>query len=293
MQRGNVMKYVLIGPTLLIVFAVSLYPMIFAFVTSFRDWRLASSLTPEEFIGVENYTRAFLDENFLNSFWVTMRYVVISVSLSIILGLLFAVILQRRSVLTSVAKVVLVLPFAVAPALRGLTWRFMLNPQYGAYDKLIDTVFPFMADIQWLSEPLWALIMMATTEVWGWSSLVGLMFLGALGTVNPEVTEAAALDGANEWQTFWRVTIPMISPIILLVTLLRIIFSLKVFDQVVTLTGGGPGNSTETLNYFVYKAGFRFFDFGYASALGYILVAILFVAAFFYVRMLLGGEQNA
>ena len=108
--------------------------------------------------------------------------------------------------------------------------------------------------------------------------------------VSPEISEAAALDGANEWQIFWKITLPMLSPIILLVTLLRIIFSLKIFDQVVTLTGGGPGNATETLNYFVYKNGFRFFDMGYASALGYILMAIMFVAAYFYVKSLLGDK---
>lgn len=287
MQRGKYEKYLLLGPTLLIVLIVSLYPMYFALITSFRDWRLARSLTPEDFVGLANYTRAFQDENFINSLLVTTEFVIISVSMSIVLGLLFAVILQRRNWLTGLTKIVLILPFGVAPALRGFTWRFMLNPSYGAFDKLVDFVLPFMADIAWLSEPFWALVMLAITEVWGWSPLVALMFLGALGTINPEITEAASLDGANEWQTFWRITIPMISPIILLVTLLRIIFSLKIFDQVVTLTGGGPGNATETLNYFVYKNGFRFFDMGYASALGYILMAMMFVAAFFYVRSLL------
>lgn len=290
MERGRYTKYALLAPTLIIVIAVSIYPVIFAFTTSFRDWRLARSLTPGDFIGLDNYTRAFQDENFINSLGVTARFVVISVSLSIVLGLLFAVVLQRRTRLTAIAKIALILPFAVAPAIRGFTWRFMLNPQYGAFDLIVDTLFPFMADIAWLSEPFWALLMLALTEVWGWSSLVALMFLGALGTINPEITEAASLDGANEWQTFWRITIPMLYPIILLVTLLRIIFSLKIFDQVVTLTGGGPGNSTETLNFFVYKNGFRFFDMGYASALGYILMVIMLVAAYFYVKSLLRSE---
>ncbi len=291
MQRGRYTKYALLGPTLFIIVAVSLYPIIFAFTTSFRDWRLARSLTPGDFIGLDNYIRAFTDENFINSLVVTGQFVVISVSMSIVLGLLFAIILQRRTTLTAIAKICLILPFAVAPALRGFTWRFMLNPQYGAFDALVDAIFPFMADIQWLSEPFWALFMLALTEVWGWSSLVALMFLGALGTINPEITEAASLDGANEWNTFWKITLPMLYPIILLVTLLRVIFSLKIFDQVVTLTGGGPGNATETLNYFVYKNGFRFFDMGYAAALGYILMAIMFVAAYFYVKMLIGEEQ--
>ncbi|MEM7331706.1 MAG: sugar ABC transporter permease [Chloroflexota bacterium] len=290
MERGKTAKFLLLGPAVVITLAASLYPMFFALATSFRDWRLARSLVPQDFIGLANYTRAFQDERFLNSLVVTLQYVLISVTMSIVLGLFMALLLQQQTWLNTFVKTVMILPFAVSPALRGFTWKFMLNPQYGAFDKIVDTVLPFMADIQWLANPVWALIMLAITEVWGWSPLVALMFIGGLDTINPEVTEAAALDGANEWQIFWRVTLPLLSPIILLVTLLRIIFSLKIFDQIVTMTGGGPGDATQALNYFVYLNGFRFFDLGYASALGYILLLLMFIAAFFYVRSLIGEE---
>ena len=266
--------------------------MYFALITSFRDWRLARSLVPQDFIGLDNYVRAFQDERFLNSLIITIEYVVISVSMSIILGLAMALLLQKNNWLNTIVKTVMILPFAVSPALRGFTWKFMLNPQYGAFDKVVDAVFPFLADISWLAEPTWALIMLAITEVWGWAPLVALMFIGGLDTINPEVTEAAALDGANEIQIFRHVTLPLLSPIILLVTLLRIIFSLKIFDQIVTMTGGGPGDATQALNYFVYLNGFRFFDLGYASALGYLLLLMMLIAAYFYVRALLGDNQR-
>ncbi len=292
MDRGKYAKYVMLGPAVVVTLAASLYPMYFALVTSFRDWRLSRSLVPQDFVGFDNYVRAFQDERFLNSFIVTIKYIVISVSMSIVLGLLMALLLQRKNWLNTITKTLMILPFAVSPALRGFSWKFMLNPQYGAFDKIVDTVFPFMADINWLADPLWALIMLAITEVWGWSPLVALMFIGGLGTINPEITEAASLDGANEWQVFWRITLPLLSPIILLVTLLRIIFSLKIFDQIVTMTGGGPGDATQALNYFVYLNGFKFFDFGYASALGYLLLILMLIAAFFYVRSLLGGNES-
>ncbi|MEM7034109.1 MAG: sugar ABC transporter permease [Chloroflexota bacterium] len=291
MERGTRAKFFFLGPAVIVTLAASLYPMYFAIVTSFRNWQLAKSLTPQEFIGLDNYTRALEDERFLNSLIITIEYIVISVSMSIVLGLFMALLLQPKFWLNTIVKTLMILPFAVSPALRGFTWKFMLNPQYGAFDKIVDTTLPFMADIQWLADPVWALIMLAITEVWGWSPLVALMFIGGLDTINPEVTEAASLDGANEWQIFWRITLPLLSPIILLVTLLRIIFSLKIFDQIVTMTGGGPGDATQALNYFVYLNGFRFFDLGYASALGYILLLMMFLAAFFYVRALLGGTQ--
>ena len=291
MERGKYSKYFLLGPAVIVTLAASIYPMYFALITSFRDWRLARSLVPEDFIGLDNYSRALQDERFLNSFSITVQYIFISVSMSIVLGLFMALLLQKRTWLNTIVKTVMILPFAVSPALRGFSWKFMLNPQYGVFDQIVDTLFPFMADINWLADPVWALIMLAITEVWGWSPLVALMFIGGLDTINPEITEAAALDGANEWHIFWRVTLPLLSPIILLVTLLRIIFSLKIFDQIVTMTGGGPGDATQALNYFVYLNGFRFFDLGYASALGYLLMLMMFIAAFFYVRALMRDPQ--
>ena len=289
-MRTKYFKFVLIAPALFIVSAVAIYPILFALVTSFRDWRLAQSLTPGAFIGFENYARALQDDTFLNSLWVTLIYVIISVAMSVAVGLLMAILLQRKGSLTAITKVVLIMPYAVAPALKGFSWKFMLDPNFGIFDAQIDTLFPFWSSIVWLGHPFWALFMIAITEVWGWAPLIALMFLGALGSVNPEVMEAAKVDGANDWTVFWKITLPLLSPVILLATLLRIIFSLKLFDQVATMTSGGPGRSTEVLNWFVYKTGFRFFDMGYASALSYILMGIMFIVAYFYVKTLFRKE---
>jgi multiple sugar transport system permease protein len=292
MQRGKYFKYVLLGPPIFILAVTALYPIIFALIVSFRDWRLARSLTPGDFVGFDNYIRAFSDARFLNAIIVTLKFVLISVPLSMILGLAMALLLQRRTWLNTFTKTLLILPFGVAPVLKGHSWRFMMDTQYGIFDKMIDTLIPPLANVVWLQEPFWALVLLAITEVWGWAPLIALMFLGALGTINHEILDAAKVDGATEWQGFWRVTLPMLSPLILLITLLRIISSLRMFDQVVTLTGGGPGDSTQTLNYFVYEAGFRFFDFGYSAALAYILMAILYFVAYFYVKALLQGKAE-
>ncbi len=292
MQRGKYFKIILLGPALIILAATAAYPLGFTFAMSFRNWQLAKSFTPQDFIGFDHYVRAFTDDIFLNSLKVTLEFVALSVPTSILLGLAMALILQRPTNLNRFVRILLILPFAVAPALKGYSWRFMLDPGYGIFDQMIDFLFPVLKDIVWLQEPFWALTALAITEIWGWAPLIALVFVGALGVIDPEIPDAARVDGANDWQVFRHVTLPLLRPIIMLMTLLRIIYSLRLFDQVATLTGGGPGRSTETLNFFIYRTGFRFLDIGYASALAYILMAILFVVTFLYVKALMRDPQN-
>ena len=172
----------------------------------------------------------------------------------------------------------------MSPALKGFSWRFMLNPTTGFFDTFYRTLFPFLPQVIWLGDPFWAMFMIAMSEVWGWVPLIALMIIGALGGISPEIQEAARMDGANSVQVFRYVTLPLLRPVLVIVTLLRIVASLKMFDQVVTMTGGGPGRATQTLNFFVYQVAFRNLDMGYASALGNLLVVVLGVFAYFYVR---------
>jgi len=291
-QGESYVKWVMLTPTMLILAGTTLYPFIYSFITSFRVWKLSRSPVPGKFVGFENYIRAFTDEGFWNSVVVTGLFTIISVILSIIIGLGIALILERASKLNTLMKSLLIFPFAMAPALKGYSWRFMLNPEYGIIDKMLDTVFPFWADVIWLAEPYWALFWLAMTEIWGWAPYIALIFIGALGSLPRETLAAAKVDGANTFQIFWYITLPLLKPILIMVGLLKTIYSVKVFDQVVTLTGGGPGRATETMNYYVYKSGFNFYDMGYASALAYLLVTTMFVFAFFYVRFIMKGDKS-
>lgn len=291
-SREKYVKWVLLTPALLILAGTTLYPFIYSFITSFRVWKLTRSPAPGEFVGFDNYIRAFSDAGFWNSVWVTIVFTVISVVLSMVIGLAIAIILERATKLNILVKSLLIFPFAMAPALKGYSFRFMLNPDYGIIDAIIDTVFPFMADVVWLGEPYWAIFWLAMTEIWGWAPYIALVFIGALGALPRETLNAARVDGASTFQVFWYITLPQLKPIIIMVALLKTIFSVKMFDQAVTLTGGGPGRSTETLNYYVYNQGFKFYDMGYASALAYILVTTMFIFAFLYVRFLMKGEES-
>ncbi len=284
-------RYVLLVPALLILAATTIYPIAFAFVLSFREWKIAKSPTPGPFIGFENYQRAFSDANFWNALKVTSMYTVMGVGLAVGLGLAIALLLQKPTRASRIVKPLLIFPFAVSLALKGYSFRFMLVPEFGVLDRILDTLFPFVAELNWLAHPFWALFWMSVPEVWGWAPLIALMFLGALGSISPEIFEAAKVDGATNFELFWHITLPLLRPIIVIVTLLKSIFSLRMFDLVRTMTAGGPGRATETLNYYIYTVGFNFFDMGYASSLAVILAVLLSLFALLYSRVLLGGEK--
>jgi multiple sugar transport system permease protein len=287
MQSKSATKYILLLPALLVLAATTIYPFFSALILSFRYWRMNKSPVPGKFVGFDNYLRAFSDPNFWNSMVVTLRFTLISVLLTILLALVMAIFLRQNNRVNYFFRTLLILPFAMAPVLKGYTWKFMLNDFYGIFDYIIDHLLPFAADINWLGDPFWAQFWLAMTEVWGWAPYIALVFIGALSVIPQETLDAAEIDGCNNWQKIRHVMIPQIMPVILIMTLLKTIYSLKMFDAVVSLTGGGPGRATETLNYFVYKTGFRFFDMGYASALAWILVFIFFIFAMLYERTLM------
>jgi multiple sugar transport system permease protein len=290
--RGKYAKFILLAPAIIIILATTTFPLVNALTTSFQEWRLNRSPEPRGWVGFDNYSRAFSDEYFINSVFVTIFFTIISVALSVIIGLAMAVLLQKKSLVNTIIKTLLIFPFAVSATLKGFSWRFMLNPTFGVYDQILDFFLPFARETVWLADSFWALFFIALSEVWGWAPLIALMFIGALGSVSPEIIEAARLDGATAIKLFRYITLPIIAPVILIVTLLKTIFSLKMFDQVVTMTGGGPGRSTQTLNFFVYEIGFKNLDMGYASALAILLTGFLAIFAFLYVRTLLSNKRG-
>ena len=285
-KRKQYAKFFLLAPALLLIVGTTIYPLISAFILSFQRWRLNRSPTPTDFVGLDNYLSAFGDQYFLNSILVTLEYTAISVSLTIAIGLAMALFLQKRTRLNLFVRMFLIFPYAVSPALKGLSFVFFLNPDYGIFTALISMVFPPAKDIVWLADPLWGMFWLAVSETWGWVPLYTLMFIGALGSISTEIFEAAKVDGAHNWDVFWKITLPLLKPILVIATLLKTIASLKLFDQVVTMTGGGPGRSTQTLNFYVYLTAFRNLDMGYAAALAFILTAVLAIFSYFYVRAL-------
>src|SRR5438067_502803 len=160
---------------------------------------------------------------------VTVTLTVLSVSLSLLVGLAMAQLLSKPGWRYTFVRTLLILPFAVSPALKGFSFRFMLNPSIGIIDAIVDRIVPPAADVIWLGDAFWAMFWLAMSEVWGWAPLIALMFIGALGSISPEINEAARMDGAGRFAIFRHMTLPLLAPVLLIVTLLKTIFSLKMF----------------------------------------------------------------
>lgn len=285
-DRRNVA--LLLAPAMLVVGATTLYPLGFSLWASLQDWRLMKSPLPMGFVGLDNFDLLFTDDPvFWPVVWVTIRFVLIDVATCILIALGLAVLLLRAGVARSILRTLLILPFAVSPALIGISWRFMFNPEYGALHHAIAAILPFMATVDWLASPALATAALVSSDVWHWSPYFAFMLMGGLAGVPMETQEAARIDGASDLRVFLSITLPQMAPVLAVAVILKTVFALKVFDSIVTMTGGGPGIETNTLAFFAYHMGFRDYDMGYAAAVAWVLCAVLFALSFGYMRYIL------
>ena len=284
--------FILLAPAMLVVGLTTLYPLGFSFWTSFHDWRLIKSLMPGAYIGWENYVTAFTDDPV---FWtvlrVTLRFVLVDVVATILAALGLALLLMRAGFTRSVLRTLIILPFAVSPALIGISWRFMFNPEYGAIHHTISTFLPFMAKTDWFASPVLATYALVSADLWHWAPYFAFMLMGGLASVPAETQEAARIDGASDIRIFFSITLPQMAPVLTVAVILKTVFALKVFDRIVTMTGGGPGLETSTLAFFAYNTGFRDYDMGYAAAIAYVLTIILFALSFVYMRFIMPARR--
>ncbi|MEO0496347.1 MAG: sugar ABC transporter permease [Pseudomonadota bacterium] len=292
-MRDRTLQYVLLIPAFLIVLATTLYPLGFSLATAFLDWDLRKSPRPGEFVGLDNFGHAVTESGFQNSLWVTTIFVVISVVLTVVLAMALALLLRRTGGLHTFTRIILILPFAMSPALIGVSYRFMFNPEFGVLAKGAAAIFPALEGTPWLANPDLAMGILIATDVWHWTPYMTFMCLGGLASVPRETEEAARMDGASTLRIIWEIVLPQMKGVIAVAAVLKTIFALKMFDQVVTLTGGGPGSSTETLAFFIHKVGFKWFDMGYASALAWILTIIMMAISIWYVRLIITDKKMA
>jgi multiple sugar transport system permease protein len=293
MQPTLAIRLGFILPAMLVVVGTTLWPLASALTTSFRDWRLKRSPVPQKWVGLDNYVLAVEEPEFWNALKVTGVFVTLDVVLTVALSLGLALLLRRTGALQSLVKAVLILPFAMSPALIGVSFRFMFNGEFGVFSKGIGWLIPPLADVVWLANPTTAMLALVFSDVWHWFPYMTLVILGGLATLPPEQEEAALLDGASTWQNFRFVVLPHLMPVLAIIAILKTIFALKMFDQVVTLTGAGPGITTQTLAHYVFTVGFVHYDMGHASSLAFILTAILMLVAVVYVRRVLPAGEAA
>ncbi len=284
-MRDKSLKYVLVLPAVFVVFATAIWPLVESLRLSFTVGRLNRPNFPQEYLGFENYAWAFLEEPaFWNSVQVTAIYTLVTVVLTTVLALGLALLLSPGGRLRSTVQTLLILPFAMSPALIGVSFRFMFNPEFGLFDAFFSFVFPPLAHISWLSDPTLAFAVVVMADVWGWIPFLTLVLIGGLASVPRDTIEAAQVDGASGWRVFKDVTLPQLMPVLAVVIILKTIFSLKTFDQIYMLTNGGPGTATQTLSHYIYFSGLKYGQIGYSASVAWLMVIPMIFLTYLYAK---------
>jgi len=270
-----------IAPSVLIILVFIVYPITQSLWYSLFNWQIGA--TNQEWVGVGNYVKLFHDELFWNALRVTATFAVVSVASQLVVGYLLATALAKDTWINRVTRSIFFFPTIVALTTIGLVWRFLLDPDIGLVGGILHTIGA--EPIDFLQSTSLALPSVIFVSVWKNLGFTMVLLLAGLKAVPAYLYEAARIDGANARQLTWHVTIPTIRPTILFTTLILTINSLQVFDLVYVMTGGGPLFSTDTLVTQLFREGFQNFHIGYASAIAWVLFALIMIIAAFQLRL--------
>ncbi|MDW8515713.1 carbohydrate ABC transporter permease [Priestia flexa] len=275
MKTNKSLPYVFIAPALILFALFTIYPIFSSFMLSFQTMDAGEY----SFTGLSNYKRLLEDDIFWTALGNTGIILIIQVPVMILLALVLANALNSQLLkLRGLFRVSFFLPAVTSLVAYSILFSIILQDE-----GIMNTLLGFIGidPIQWLGNPFWAKVSIIVAMTWRWTGYNMVIFLAALQSLSHEVYEAADLDGANRFQKFFHVTVPQLKPVILFATILSTIGTLQLFDEPFNLTKGGPADSTMTLGLYIYQNGFEYFDFGYASAVAYVVVLLVGVLTFF------------
>ncbi|MBE9225989.1 sugar ABC transporter permease [Phormidium sp. LEGE 05292] len=269
--------WILILPALILLLFVYGYPIARALWLSLFTQNLGTELKPV-FSGLDNYIRMAGDGRFWQSFWITSVFTVVAVLLELLLGLGIALVLNERFRGRSLVRTAAIIPWALPTALIALAWAWIFNDQFGIVNDILLRLGLIKTGINWLGDPNLAMVSVIIADVWKTTPFISILLLAGLQSISPDLYEAHAIDGATPWQSFYKITLPLLMPQILIALLFRFAQSFGVFDLISVMTGGGPGGATEVVSLYIYATVMRYLDFGYGSALVVVTFLLLILA---------------
>lgn len=277
--------FVALGTFLIIMFVF--YPMVQALVMSFQTGRGANL----QFAGLANYKRIFTDEILGKALGNTFIYLIIQVPVMIVLALIISVMLNDRKLkFRGLFRVAIFLPCVTSLVSYSLIMKSIFSND-GLFNQVMMDLHLIDSPIMWTTDPFWARVLIIISITWRWTGYNMIFYLSGLQNIDPSVYEAAEIDGANAWQKFWRITVPLLKPIILFTTITSTIGTLQLFDEVRNITQGGPANATITISQYIYNLCFQYTpNFGYAAAVAFIVVLIIMVLSF--IQLKVGGDKK-
>lgn len=272
-------------PTIILLIVMNIFPLIYSLYLSFTNYSVIADKAPE-WVGVANYQRILSDERFWTNFAITGRYALVSVLLQTLIGFGLAMLLRNKFRGSGLITTFILVPMMLSPIVVAVFWKLIFNPSVGILNYMLGFTNINTAP-EWLGQTdlaLWAIVIV---DVWMWSPFVMLLCLAGLSAIPEYLYEAAAIDRASGWFQFRRITLPQVMPLLLIAVLFRTIEAFKQFDLVMGLTGGGPGDVTETVSIRLYKLAFQGqYDTGTSSALAYVILIIIIAISNIYIRQL-------
>jgi ABC-type sugar transport system permease subunit len=269
-----------VAPNFLLLGIFSYWPLIYQAYLSLTRWDMISPV--KTFVGLENYSYMFGGREFYEVLFNTFYFTVSILLGSIVLGLGLALLLNHRLRGRVAARAIVFAPYVLSGAAIGLVWAYIFDPVYGLLRVFLDIAG--LASPNWLVDTTWAMPAVIIVYLWKNVGYSAVIYLAGLQNIPNELYEAAKVDGANDWQSFWHITVPQLSPVTFFISVTTILFSIQAFDIIAVMTEGGPVNATTTLVWYLYEQGFIAFRAGIAAAAGMLLFAIMLLITIFQVR---------
>ncbi len=273
----------MVVPAVLVLLLLTIYPFLYLLYVSSYIWPISPTL-PRIFLGFGQFTYLFQDPTFIESLSVTVKLMVVGVSIQISLGTLLAILLSTKTRITNYFTLPFMIPVFISPVVVGLIWKFMFNYDLGILNYLFEIVG--IGAINWLGTPQNAFWSVVIIDTWQWTPFTTLIIKAGLDTVDPTPIEAATVDGANRFQIFRHVTFPSIAPIFTVALLFRTLDAFKAFDIIYIVTRGGPGGSTYVLGYNIWKTAFYQNQLGLAAAMSVIMIIIATILALILIKIM-------
>ncbi len=286
-RRPPLSTYLFVLPAVVFVAATVLYPLVYNVAISFRDVGLREIVAGGgDFVGFDNYLAELRKPEFRNALLVSLLYTVLGVGLAFVCGLAMAVFLNRRFPGRDLMRSVLLVAWVLPTVVSANVWKWMLDGGHGLLNTVLGALGLVDDDLFWLLEPATALASVVLATVWTLAPFAMILLLAGLQNIPGPLYEAARIDGANAWQRFTRITVPMLRPVSMTVLLLLFVTTFKTFDTIYLMTRGGPGNATMILPIHAYLEAFSFFRFGTGAAATTVMLLIPLLLSLFYFRSL-------
>ncbi len=269
-------------PAVTFVVVMMLFPVLYTFFLSFTNWNLTSG-QPLTIVLLRSYQRILREPRFIAALGRTFSFTLLAVSVETVMGMIIALILNREFRTKGLVKLILLLPLVATPVAIGIVFNLFYDPTIGLANFILTRFgLPRMA---WTGSAQTVIPSLALVDIWQWTPMITLILLAGLASLSSEPYESARVDGATEWQIFWRITLPMVTPTLLTALILRSIDALKTFDIIYAMTGGGPGYASETMNVMAFKYSFEYFRMGQASVILVFLFLLVLMMSLVIVRL--------